>query len=137
MVDHYTWSLSRVTKLAPLFRLVLVRLAPARAYRITAALVRALFPVHYAVRNVRIAQILLSRVSPCLVYFDTSPQLTHAQHYDLTLLDTFDSLTDAFKHLRTLGQIRRRLEALGAESVDVWRGGNGVEARARKAVVSN
>jgi hypothetical protein len=75
---------------------------------------------------------VLSRVSPCLVYFRTHPELTRAQHADLTRLDTFDSLTDSYKHYRTVGQIRRRLMALGAREVQVMRAGNGVEARARK-----
>src|SRR5438477_225537 len=47
VVDHYTWTLSRVTKLAPLYRMFLKRLAPVRSRRITEALVDVFFPLHW------------------------------------------------------------------------------------------
>jgi hypothetical protein len=132
VVDHYTWTLSRVTKLAPLYRVILKRLAPARSRRITEALVDVFFPLHWAVRRARLAQTLLSRVSPCLAYCHIYPELTRAQHEDWCRLDTYDELTDRYKRLRTAGQIRRTLTALGATNVQAVRRGNVVEASCRK-----
>jgi SAM-dependent methyltransferase len=132
IIDHYTRTLSSITKVAPLYRGVLKHMLAERSKRITDALVHAFFPLHWAVRKMRFMQMLLSRVSPCLVYFRTFPQLSRQQHYEWCQLDTYDHLTDYYKHLRSSGQIRAILRRLGAEQVTVWRGGNGVEGRCRK-----
>jgi len=134
VIDHYTWTLSLVTKLAPVYRSALLRVPPERAKKLTDALTDLFFPLHWRVRHVRVAQMLLSRVSPCLVYFNAFPQLSYEQHLEFTRLDTFDHLTDHYKHLRTRGQIERTLRALGAEDVTATYAGNGVEARCRKPV---
>ncbi|HEX9393844.1 MAG TPA: class I SAM-dependent methyltransferase [Gemmatimonadales bacterium] len=132
VIDHYTWTLSRVTKLAPLYRMFLKRLSPTGSRRITEALVNVFFPLHWAVRRTRLLQTLLSRVSPCLAYCHIYPDLTRAQHEDWCRLDTYDELTDRYKRLRTAGQIRRTLTALGATNVQAVRRGHVVEAACRK-----
>jgi SAM-dependent methyltransferase len=129
VIDHYTWSLSLVTKLAPLYRLALVRMPPERAKHVTDTMTKLFFPMHWRVRHVRVAQMLLSRVSPCLVYFRAFPELTYEQHFEFTRLDTFDHLTDVYKHLRTRRQIAASLRTLGAADITCAYGGNGVEAR--------
>jgi SAM-dependent methyltransferase len=136
VIDHYTWTLSLVTKLAPVYRMCIKRLPPAYAKKLTDALVDIFFPLHWSVRQVFPLQALLSRVSPCQVYFRTYPEWSREQHYDLTRLDTFDQLTDHYKRLRTPGQIRRCLTSLGGRDLHVTRGGNGVEARCRKPMRS-
>ncbi len=132
VIDHYTWTWSRVTKLAPFYRMILKRLPPALARRITDALVNVFFPLHWAVRNLRPLQLLLSRVSPCLAYCHIYPGLTRAQHEDWCRLDTYDELTDRFKRLRTAGQIRRALVGLGATQIHAARRNHVVEATCRK-----
>ena len=132
VIDHYTRDLSYVTKLAPVYRCFLKRMSPERSKRITDKLVRLFFPLHWTVRKMRLAQMLLSRISPCLVYFRSFPQLSREQHYEWCQLDTYDHLTDYFKHFRTCGQIRAILARLGAGQIETWRGGNGVEGRCRK-----
>ncbi len=57
------------------------------------------------------------------------PELSKVQQEEWARLDTYDSLTDYYKHLRTPDQIRKTLEALGGRELWVERGGNGVEAR--------
>jgi SAM-dependent methyltransferase len=136
VIDHYTWELSLVTKLAPLYRQVIKRLPSAKAKRLSDALVDVFFPLHWSVRRAFVLQALLSRVSPCQVYFRTYPEWSREQHYDLTRLDTFDQLSDHYKWLRTPGQIRRCLRSLGGQDLQVTRGGNGVEARCRKPMRS-
>jgi hypothetical protein len=85
-------------------------------------------PLHKAVRHSRIAQSLLSRISPVLAYYHDLPLNDDLQR-DWALLDTHDSLTDRFKHFRTKGQIQRLLQRLGGTDIACWHGGNGVEAR--------
>jgi SAM-dependent methyltransferase len=133
VVDHYTWSLSLVTKIAPLYRLFLKRMKPARSKKVTDRLVAIFFPLHWGIRHVRVGQMLLSRFSPCLVYLQAFPQLSKEQHFQWCRLDTFDSLTDHYKHLRTAAQIRGTLSSLEASDIWVSRGGNGIEARCRKS----
>lgn len=135
VIDHYTWSLSLVTKLAPLYRLALLRMSPERAKRITDAMTQVFFPLHWRARHVRAAQMLLSRLSPCLVYFKAFPDLTYEQHLEFTRLDTFDHLTDFYKHLRTCEQIEKALRELGGQEIAAAYAGNGVEARCRKPEV--
>ena len=132
VVDHYAWTLSRVTKLAPLYRMLLKRLNPVRARRITDALVDVFFPLHWALRRAWPLQTALSRVSPCLAYCHTYPELTRAQHEDWCRLDTYDELTDRYKRLRTARRIRRTLEGLGACEIRAARRGNVIEASCRK-----
>ncbi|HWC75461.1 MAG TPA: class I SAM-dependent methyltransferase [Gemmatimonadales bacterium] len=132
IIDHYAWTLSRLTKLAPLYRLILKRMPPASAKRVTDALVDVFFPLHWAVRRSRVLQALLSRVSPCLAYCHVHPELTRAQHEDWCRLDTYDELTDFYKRLRRVNQIRRALTTLGAIDVEAVRRGGMVEARCRK-----
>ena len=91
----------------------------------------ALFPLHRFARHSRIAQALLSRLSPVRSYYHAFP-LGHALQKEWALLDTHDVLTDWYKHLRTKGQIRHTLEGLGAADIHCEYGGNGVEARCRR-----
>lgn len=131
VMDHYTYNLSHFTKSACLFRMFLRRMSPATGLKWTERLVGIFLPLHRAVRTNRIAQALLSRVSPVSSYYHALPLDDDLQR-QLSLLDTHDSLTDWYKHFRTKGQIRRALEGLGA--TDIWceYGGNGVEARCRR-----
>jgi SAM-dependent methyltransferase len=139
VLDHYTWTLSRLTKLDSLLRPVIKRLPPLAAKRLTDGIVVRFFPLHWRVRNsqlriggVPVLQMLLSRVSPMSWNYAVSPHMPRAYHYESSRLDTFDHLADRYKRLRTPRQIRNLLVRLGASDITVMRGGNGVEARCRK-----
>lgn len=135
--DHYTHNLSRYTKItALLLRPVLKRLAPETGIAVTERLTRILFPLHKAARRSRLAQILLSRVSPLTTYFHTIPQLNERLQYEWALLDTHDGLTDYYKRLRTRSQLNRTLDSLGAREIATQKGGNGIEVRCRRAAAS-
>jgi len=58
---------------------------------------------------------------------DSCPLPTATQ----AVLDTHDTLTDYYKHLRTTEEIEAALRSCGLERLEVSRGGNGVEARGR------
>ena len=132
VIDHYTHSLSAYTKTAPLFRQVLKRMSPHQGMKATERLVDVFFPLHHAARRNRLAQMVVSRISPVMAYHHAYPELTPALQREWAMLDTHDSLTDWYKHYRTVAQIRRHLERLGLQDVVVGRGGNGVEARGRR-----
>jgi 2-polyprenyl-3-methyl-5-hydroxy-6-metoxy-1,4-benzoquinol methylase len=133
IIDHYTQTLSYYTKLSEwLLRPILKRVSPARGLAATKALTRAFFPLHRALRNAKPLQIIVSRFSPLLTYYHLFPQLNDKLQYEWAELDTHDSLTDYYKHLRTPGSIRSTLQALGSRDIWVQRGGNGVEARCQK-----
>ena len=82
----------------------------------------------------RLAQILLSRLSPLLTYYHAYPQLDDRLQYEWALLDTHDSLTDYYKRLRSPTQISNTLSRLGGRAVWVAKGGNGIEARCQKPI---
>jgi 2-polyprenyl-3-methyl-5-hydroxy-6-metoxy-1,4-benzoquinol methylase len=128
VIDHYTYNLSSFTKTAPLVRSILRRLPPEAGLHWTEWLVKVFFPLHRAARRSRLAQALLSRISPVLSYYHALP-LDDALQREWSLLDTHDSLTAWYKHFRTKGQIRRSLEGLGATAIWCEYGGNGIEAR--------
>jgi SAM-dependent methyltransferase len=132
VIDHYRHELSRYMKSAPLFRQLLRRLPPDEGMQWTERLVDFFFPLHVAARRSRMAQALVSRVSPLLTYFHCY-DLPDELHRQWALLDTHDALTDYYKHMRTKGQIRRTLERLGGTTIACEYGGNGVEARCRRA----
>jgi len=141
VIDHYRWDLrqlvGRLTRLSTLYRMILKRIPPQRAKRITDAMVDVFFPLHWAFRRVWLAQIALNRVSATPFYYGLFPELTEEQHREWSRLDAFDTLTDRYKHLRTVAQIRATLEGLGGEEVVAVKAGNGVEGRARKPLSSS
>jgi 2-polyprenyl-3-methyl-5-hydroxy-6-metoxy-1,4-benzoquinol methylase len=133
IIDHYTHSLAYYTKLSEwLLRPILKRMSPARGLAVTKSLTRAFFPLHRAARNTKALQMLLSRFSPLLTYYHLFPQLNDKLQYEWAELDTHDSLTDFYKHLRSPKSIGSTLQALGSINAWVQKGGNGVEARCQK-----
>jgi hypothetical protein len=133
VLDHYTHSLSIYTKVtAGLLRPILKRLPPGQGMKVTKRLTKTFFPLHRAVKHNKVLQMALSRVSPLLTYYHAFPELNDRQQYEWAELDTHDSLTDYYKRLRSVRSIRRTFESLGAQGIQMWKGGNGVEGRCRK-----
>lgn len=132
VVDHYAWQVSRLTQLDPLYRAVLKCFPPDRAKQVTDMLTDLFFPAHWMVRRHRLAQSLLSRISPLYTYMHAYPELTREQHLQWARLDAYDHLRDRYKRLTTVGGMRRMLTLLCPAETIVWLGGNGIEARARK-----
>lgn len=131
-IDHYKWRLSYYSTFKPLYRRRLRILAPEVAYKKIKKLTDFYFPLHWKFRNIAPLNWLVHRFSPLIEYINTYPQMSREQHYELAFMDSYDSLTDYYKHLRTADQIQKFLMSLGAEKIEVWEGGNGVEARCRK-----
>ncbi len=132
VVDHYTYDWMYILKPLFIFRFFLRRMKPQRSKKIVDNLVKFFFPSQWKYKNNPFMRMLLNRFSPCYTYFNTFPQLNKEQHYELTRLDTYDGLTDYYKHLITLGRMKNVLESLHPLKYELWKGGNGIEARAWK-----
>lgn len=136
-IDHYsrdypaTWS-------RRLVRSVLLRMSPERAASVALGITRALLPLHRALwhrrRGFGRLRRYLGRVSPVVDYYDAYPDLKPELLSEWALLDTHDTLTDRYKHLRDPEEIRATLLQLGLANVEVCAAGNGVEARAHGAL---
>ena len=137
VLDHYapgypaTWS-RRV------LRGGLLRLGAGAAGRVSYALTAALWPLHRALWGLRGVRGLprLRRawlaLSPVVDYHDAYPQLPPRLLREWALLDTHDTLTDRYKHLRSPEQLTAHLAACGLTEISATYGGNGVEVRARR-----
>lgn len=130
--DQYMWSLFYLTKPVLPIRFILKRLKPERAFKIVNHLVSVFFPLQWKFRNHRILTMILNRFSPLYTYFDKFNDLSYDQHHELTKLDTFDGLTDYYKHLTTINKTIKHLRKLKFSKLTVKEGGNGVEIVAIK-----
>lgn len=133
VIDHYTHGYA-ATPPRRFLRTLLLTLPQRLASRLTVALCRALLPLHrrFWKRDAAsaAARRRLTRFSPLVDYFDAYPQLPRTILEQWAILDTHDTLTDRYKHLRSAEEIRATLEACGLEVEHCGLGGNGVEARA-------
>lgn len=132
VIDHYRWRLAYYSTLKPLYRHWLRTMPPAKSKKKVDALVDFFFPWHWRFRNVRPAWWLLHRISPLIEYIHLFSEKGYDFHLEWSRLDSYDSLTDYYKHLKTPGQIRSLLNKLGGKNCWVEIGGNGVEARCTK-----
>ena len=132
VLDHYRWTFKYYLRSASWVRQVLKHLDGQTSKKICFWMTRAVFPVHWGVRNKPFAAKVLRMVSPCAMPDSRSlpmlETLGREKAFDWLVLDTFDMLTDRYKHLRTPRQIVEFLERLGAVRVKARIGGNGVEA---------
>lgn len=131
--DHYRYRLRYI--LPPplggstiLYRWFTLKLPPHKRFRFVKRVVDFWFPLHWRLRDSLLAQRILRRFSPVHFYYPDVGLKDRQMYYEWGLLDTHDSTTDYYKHLRTPDQIRQVLERLGAQNIEVTLGGNGVEA---------
>jgi len=131
-IDHYPPDYP-LTRSRALTRKLLLKLPPRVAHQLALLLARVLVPIHRLTwnnrRGVWRVRRWLAKHSPLVDYygvFSITPELLA----EWAILDTHDTLTDYYKHLRSEAQIEQSLRACGFSRVQVWRGGNGVEARA-------
>jgi 2-polyprenyl-3-methyl-5-hydroxy-6-metoxy-1,4-benzoquinol methylase len=133
VIDHYGPSYP-VTFSRRWLRHLLLRLPPASAKSLALTISRLLLPLHkLSWRPTRTAARLraqLQKFSPLVDYYDVYPRLDKKILAEWSLLDTHDTLTDYYKHLRTAEEIERCLLACGLGETETEYAGNGVEARA-------
>ena len=138
VIDHYSETYP-VGVGRTFLRWFLLKRSPQFTLRFCKGLCWLIWPIHrlafqfYKVRGLwRIYEILL-KISPISDYQKNRSELGPELLYEWAVLDTHDSLTDKYKHIRTPAQIRQALEDCEMEKIDCYRGGNGVEARARRS----
>lgn len=139
VIDHYSHGYPATTT-RRLLRALLLKLPGKIALPFCKVLTVVLWPLHrlfWATRRLpgvaRIRQLFL-RLSPLVDYHDAYPQLGPQLLKVWATLDTHDTLTDFYKHLRSADDLRDHLEKRGMESIEASYAGNGVEVRARKQV---
>jgi SAM-dependent methyltransferase len=132
VIDHYIWRIGYYSTLTPIFRAILKEMKPEKSQRIVNSLVDFFFPIHWKLKDRGIINWLVHRVSPLIVYIREFPEQDRQFHYEWSKLDTYDQLTDYYKHLRSMDDIRKTLTALNGKNIWMNKGGNGVEARCEK-----
>jgi len=132
VIDHYIWRIGYYSTLTPIFRAILKEMKPEKSQRIVNNLVDFFFPIHWNLKDRGIINWLVHRVSPLIVYIREFPEQDRQFHYEWSKLDTYDQLTDYYKHLRSMDDIRKTLTSLHGKNIWMNKGGNGVEARCEK-----
>lgn len=132
IIDHYRLRLSYFSTLKPIYRHLLRKMKPEVSKKYVDGLVDFFFPLHWRFRNIKPLWWLLHRFSPLIEYIHLFPEKDYNFHLEWSRLDSYDSLTDYYKHLRTVGQIQKKLSSLNGSSIWAAIGGNGVEARCQR-----
>ena len=134
VIDHYARAYPATFSRRWLRRLLL-RLPRSVAKSLSLNLARALLPVHRLGWSHKRGRWRLRRqlqkFSPLVDYYDVHPELGKKLLEEWALLDTHDTLTDYYKHLRSVEEIESCLAGCGLVDIEAYYGGNGVEARAR------
>jgi 2-polyprenyl-3-methyl-5-hydroxy-6-metoxy-1,4-benzoquinol methylase len=132
-IDHYPPDYP-LTRSRALTRKLLLKLPPHVAHQLALTLARVLVPIHRLTwnnrRGVWRVRRWLAKHSPLVDYygvFSITPDLLA----EWAILDTHDTLTDYYKHVRTTEQIEDCLRSCGMIEVVAYYGGNGIEARAK------
>jgi SAM-dependent methyltransferase len=127
VIDHYTKSLAWNFRSARYIRPLLKRLKPSVSFRIIENIYFISKPLYQFSTN-RIYRKLLNVLLP-VVYFDQEiPELRKEFRDDWSILDSYDGLTDWYKHRRTKDQIKVAIERAGLKVKMCEYGGNGVIA---------
>lgn len=142
VIDHYPWKWRLILptpfgEALSLYRQLILRLPKKIRFKFVKVLTDFWFPLHWRFRDSWFMQRILRRVSPVIFHYPYIKLRDRQMHYEWSLLDTHDGTTDFYKHRRTVGQIRKLIEEIGATDIVVEAGGNGVEAFCRKRNANN
>ena len=131
--DHYSFRAFGITNPGRMIlRFFLKRMEAKKAMMVTNKLVEIFFPLHRAAKNSKFLQLVLNKIfSPILTTYHY-PELNDSLQYQWSQLDTYDGLTDYYKHSRTRNQIESILREIGAECIEVFRGSNGLVGRCHR-----
>jgi SAM-dependent methyltransferase len=120
--DHYPFGLRHILRLKPLYRQVLKRQRPQTALRVSNKLYDFWAPVHRKLTG-RVGTVLLTRISPIVCFNSEFPELSPDNKESWGRLDTFDSLTDWYKHRSTRARLETKVRALSPAQLKVVQGG--------------
>lgn len=137
VMDHYTHGYP-VTPIRVWLRRFLTKHTPDFSIKFCRVMVVILWPFHrllWCIKDIP----LLRKVrkfflywSPIVDYHDAYTGLKPDLLRAWAILDTHDTLTDQYKHLRSAEEITETLRSAGMSNIETVYAGNGVEARARK-----
>lgn len=141
LIDHYAKDYP-YTFVRKIFRKGIFLLPYAMRFPLTKFVVIMLWPFHKIAwriqqrwiksnRGERLRKLLL-KLSPVVDYHTVYPALNNKQLREWAILDTHDTLTDRYKHLRSAEEIENVLSEIKMTEIKVWHGGNGIEAYAIK-----
>jgi 2-polyprenyl-3-methyl-5-hydroxy-6-metoxy-1,4-benzoquinol methylase len=131
VIDHYPTDYP-YTLPRRLLRSVLLKLPQTTASKLALLISRSLLPLHRWIRKARGFWRLrpyLLKVSPLVDHYDDFPQLDEQTLGEWCVLNTHDTVTDRYKHMRSIAEIEACLREIGLIEIKAYRGGNGVEAR--------
>ncbi len=137
VIDHYTHGYA-TTASRRVLRAFLLKRSNRVSMRVCKVLVGLLWPVHTVMWHLRsIPGVGRLRSwflywSPVVDYHDTYRQLGARLLYEWAVLDTHDTLTDYYKHIRGAEELAESLREFGMAEIETAYAGNGVEVRARK-----
>lgn len=129
--DHYVFMKSYFS-MRLIYRQLLKRLSPQTSYQILMKLSDLFLPLHFKIKNHRFLKIILNRISPFITYYDIYPELSLELQSEWSILDTYDSLTDHYKHFKNHKQIKHLLRKMNAEILRCEYAGNGLEVICRR-----
>jgi len=135
VIDHYGLDYA-LPQARAILRTMLLALPDSWSVPLVRLVVNTLWPIHrllWRLRGVPGVNRLRERfmkLSPVMDYSTIYPQLPPRILHEWAILDTHDNTTDTFKHLRAPEDTQRTFQSLGLQDIVVYRGGNGVEARA-------
>ncbi len=130
--DHYPPDYA-VTPSRALLRRFMLRLPRNWTIPMCSMLVSTLWPVHRILwwmkkhLSSERPYHFLAQWSPVVDYQEAYPQLGKMLR-EWAILDTHDTLTDVYKTLLGVDELRTMLEEIGMRGIALWRGGNGVES---------
>lgn len=137
VIDHYRWKVRNFLP-PPLgvagivYRRYFLALSREEQFQAVKDVFDFWFPWVWRFRESKVAQFVLSRLTPIVSYYPHFGLRDREMYYEWMLLDTHDAMTDVYKHRRSAKSIQRFLQELGAVSIVATNGGNGVEAFCRK-----
>lgn len=137
VIDHYSQDYP-ITLFRRILRSLLIRMPKKVSLKTCQVVTGLLWPFHKLLwkfrenRLVRKIRPVFIRVSPVVDYHDSYPELGPEILRTWAVLDTHDTVTDFYKHLRNAEEIKKHLQNCGMIKIETEYAGNGVEVRASK-----
>ncbi|WFN34982.1 class I SAM-dependent methyltransferase [Methanogenium sp. S4BF] len=139
IIDHYSLEYPQ-----PLFRRIIRALClkfPSEiSLDIVTMITKCIWPIHrilwkyHSIKPINMVRSVFLKLSPVVDYHDSYPQLSEKLQFEWALLDTHDTLTDYYKHLRSEDDIKLILTECDLLNIHTEIAGNGIEARAQKRI---
>lgn len=129
--DHYKFHRGMFTSFYLPYWWAIKRLNPELQLRVTDALTRFFFPIHWYFKDRAAMQVLLRRISPINFYYGSFP-LPKEMQFEWSRLDTHDRNTDHYKRHITASEFQAIFQQLNYSSVRVSKGGTGLVCRGIK-----